>query len=152
VGNVSPVTDLLLRVSDFPIPRPSHDWVTRKNPAAPEHAIVSKDALASSFLWAVLFVVFGFIGVAIGAAVRQSPQVHSMLSRGYAGGLTFCVVGMALNVTRYERCLFVVWRRRVRSLRKAIAPEGHPHWPTRPGDLDVVIQVAIGLVVALSVH
>jgi hypothetical protein len=146
------VTDLLLRLSDFPIPRPRHDWVTRKNPAAPEHAIVSKDALALSWLWAVLFVAFGFIGIAIGAAFGQSSQVHFMLDRGYAGGLTFCFVGMALNVTRYERCLFVVWRRRVRSLRKPIAPERHPHWPTRPGDLDVVIQLAVGLVVALSVH
>jgi hypothetical protein len=152
VGHVSPVTDLLLRLSDFPIPRPRHDWVTRKNPSAPEHAIVSKDALALTWLWAVLVVAFGFIGLAVGAAFGRSPQVHSVLDRAYAGGLTCCCVGMVLNVTRYERCIFVVWRRRRRSLGKPIAPESHPHWPTRPGDLDVVIQLAIGLAVAVGVH
>ena len=83
---MSPVTDLLLRVSDFPIPRASHGGDTKKNPAAQEHAIVSTDALALTFLWGVPIVVFRLIGIAIGAAVGQSPQVHSMLSRGYAGG------------------------------------------------------------------
>ena len=144
------LTDLLIRVSDWPIPRPDPVQVSRKNPAAPQHARLTNDALALMFLWGVLTIGFGLLGIAIAAASVGSPS-HSVVVRIVVALLATNATGVLVQGARFEwNSLLVALARRRRARKGTSTMERHVHWPTRPGDLDLVIQLAAGVAAAFG--
>lgn len=60
----------------------------------------------------------------------------------YAGAVAVALIGMAFHLARYYDALVSKFRKR---------PRPKHSWPRRSGDLDLIVQLGAGLVIALVV-
>ena len=147
--NALGATDVLLRMSDWPIPRPDRARVARKFPEAPRHAVLKEDSLALLFLWGMFTIVLIALGIGL-AAASSGSEAHATVTRVAAALPIVGGAGAAIQGARYEWNALIVAIRRRRARGRELRPERSIHWPARAGDLDLLLQLALGVIAVLA--
>ena len=111
--------------------------------------MLKEDALALLFLWGVGTIVLIAAGIAL-AATSSGSGAHSAVTRVAAALPVFGGAGAVIQGARYEWNALIVAIRRRRARGRELLPERTVHWPARATDLDLLLQLAVGVFAALA--